>query len=259
MKHFIIKNRKKLVKLGVVLFWLLVWQWVTLLIHQEILLPSPASVLHSLIFLSTTHVFWLSIVISFAKIATGFLAALGFGIISAIISFKSYLFRQLLFPLITIIKATPVASFVILALVWIGSSYLSIFISFLMAFPIVYINIYEGICQTDTKLLEMARIFKIRPFKIVRYIYIPGILPYFMSAVSLCAGLCWKSGIAAEVIGLPAFSIGSSLYEAKIFLNTDEMFAWTFVVVCISILFEKGITMLTLSFQKRNGVSLNGN
>ena len=56
---------------------------------------------------------------------------------------------------------------------------------------------------------------------------------------SVALGICWKSGVAAEVIGLPDGSIGDALYRAKITLSTGELFAWTFVIILLSAGFEK--------------------
>ena len=51
--------------------------------------------------------------------------------------------------------------------------------------------------------------------------------------------MSWKAGVAAEVIGIPDGSIGEKLYEAKVYLSSADLFAWTVVIVFISILFEK--------------------
>ena len=137
------------------------------------------------------------------------------------------------------VKATPVVSFIILALVWLDSGQLPLFIAFLMVFPPVYLNLLEGIRQTDGKLLEMARVFQVSPLRQLRGIYLPQALPYFRSAASLGLGLCWKAGIAAEVIGLPGGSMGERLYMAKVYFQTPDLFAWTAAIVAVSVLFER--------------------
>ena len=73
----------------------------------------------------------------------------------------------------------------------------------------------------------------------LRGIYLPQVLPYFRSAVSLAVGLCWKAGAAAEVIGLPAGTVGENLYNAKVYFQTPDLFAWTAVIVAVSLVFEK--------------------
>ena len=108
-----------------------------------------------------------------------------------------------------------------------------------MVFPPVYLNVLEGIRQTDRKLLEMAKVFRVPLWRRVTGIYLPAVLPYFRTAASLGLGLCWKAGVAAEVIGLPVGSIGEQLYNAKVYFLTPELFAWTAVIVAVSVVFEK--------------------
>jgi NitT/TauT family transport system permease protein len=126
-----------------------------------------------------------------------------------------------------------------LALVWVKSSSLSIFIAFFVVLPTVYINILKGLDNADQKLLEMTQVFRVNKYKKVRYIYLPTIKPYLIAALNVSLGFCWKAGIAAEVIGLPQNSIGEALYSAKIYLNTPELFAWTLFIILISASFEK--------------------
>ena len=147
--------------------------------------------------------------------------------------------RDLLSPLVAVVKAVPVVSFIILALIFFSSENLSLLISALMVFPPVYLNVLEGIGHTDRQLLEMARVFRVPLSRQLRGIYLPAVLPYFRSAVSLGLGLCWKSGAAAEVIGLPAGSIGEALYTAKVYFQTGDLFAWTAVIVTVSVIFER--------------------
>ena len=142
-------------------------------------------------------------------------------------------------PLITVIKATPVASFIILCLIWIPSRNLSVFISFLMVFPVVYTNLLEGLRQTDKQLLEMADSFGAGLGKKVEFVYLSQVMPYAATACKLGLGLCWKAGIAAEVIGIPTGSIGEKLYKSKVYLETPDLFAWTIVIIFVSMTFEK--------------------
>lgn len=220
------------------IFWLLVWHMASIAIGHDILLVSPFDAGKRLIELAGNGEFWISVGLSLSRIATGFASALATGIVLAAASARLPFMRHLLAPLVATIKSVPVASFVILILIWVSSEHLSVAISFLMAFPIVYTTMLEGIEQTDRNLLEMADVFDIGPFNRLRFIYASQVLPYFQAACSLSLGMCWKAGIAAEVIGLPAMSIGEHLYEAKVYLATSDLFAWTLVIICISILGE---------------------
>lgn len=240
-----------------IILWILIWQGLSLYIDNEILLASPINVIKALFTLLQTKVFYISILHSVAKISLGFLLAVIFGILLALCSSINLFIREMISILIRLIKSIPVASFVILTLLWVRSQNLSIIISFFMVLPVIYLNVLHGILQTDVKLLEMAKIFNMIFLKKVRYIYIPAVMPYFISACSVGLGLCWKAGVAAEVIGLPRNSIGEQLYEAKLYLMTKELFAWTFVIVFISLVFEKIVmTILRRIGKLLTGVSL---
>lgn len=181
----------------------------------------------------------MSILLSFLKIIGGFLLGITAGTLLAGLSACFRWIGDLLEPFVQTVKAIPVASFVILVLIWIPSRNLSIVITFLMVFPIIYTNVCNGLGSMDSQLLEMAEVFRLSPLIRIRYIYVSQVLPFFRAGCSLALGLCWKAGVAAEVIGIPDHSIGEKLYEAKIYLNTPDLFAWTLVIIIISVVFEK--------------------
>lgn len=240
-----------LAKAPAILFWLLVWQAASMKLEQEILLASPVSVLKKLGELVCTGDFWRSAAFSCGRIGAGFVLALALGIVLAVLAHRFWVAAALLTPLMTVIKSTPVASFIILCLIWIPSKNLSVFISFLMVLPVVYTNLLTGIGQTDRKLLEMADVFSVPLRKRVFTIYLSQVLPYLVTACTLGLGLCWKAGVAAEVIGVPSGSIGEKLYHAKVYLNTPDLFAWTIVIIAISFLFEKCFLWLLGRLEER--------
>lgn len=234
-------------KLAAAVFWLAVWQVAAVALRQEILLASPVSVIKKLCSLLPQADFWQAVMFSFSRIISGFLLACVVGVCLAALSARFTLVRTLAAPLIGAIKSTPVASFIILVLLWVPSKNLAVVISFLMVTPIIYTNTLGGISSMDKKLSEMALVFRVPFWRRLRCVYLPQIMPYFRSACAAGLGLCWKAGIAAEVIGLPNGSIGERLYEAKIYLETPELFAWTLVIILVSLLFER-IFLLVLDW-----------
>lgn len=242
---------KRITKVLAIAFWLLVWQLAAMAIGHDILLVSPIVVLQKLAVLIVQPEFWRSIFFSFTRILAGFGLAIVVGTVFAAMSAVMPWFRTLLQPLTSVIKATPVVSFIILALIWLDSRSLSMFISFLMVMPIIYTNTLQGFLNVDKQLLELAQVFRISPMKKLLYIYLPDIMPFFVSACSVSIGLCWKSGITAEVIGTPVGSIGENLYNAKLYLETGELFAWTVVIIILSVLFEKVFLSLIHKIQKK--------
>ena len=186
---------------------------------------------------------------SAARILGGFLLACALAVVLAALAARYRRVEELLAPLVSVVKAVPVASFIILALVWLDSRRLPLFIAALMAFPVVYRNVLEGIRGTSRELLEMARVFRIPLSRRLRGVDLPQVLPYFRAAADTALGLSWKAGTAAEVIGLCSGTIGERLYTAKVYFQTADLFAWTAVIVLLSVLFEglflRGVDTLT--------------
>ena len=250
MKSFVQWLKKYRYKIIAGVFWIVLWQLMSMYINNTIFLASPFNVLKSLFLLCQTKDFWATIAGSFFKISEGFFLAVMCGVFLAVVTFRFVLLKEITTVFMQMIKSIPVASFVILALLWVKAKNLSLLISFLMLLPIIYINLLKGIHSADNSLLQMAKVFRMSPLRKVRYIYLPAITPHFVSACSVGLGFCWKSGIAAEVISLAQYSIGSRLYEAKLYLNTEELFAWTIVIVLISAVFEKLVMIIIQAFSK---------
>ena len=230
---------------AVLLFWLAVWFLLALKVDKELLLPSPVSVLTRTAQLIQTARFWEITFETVGRIMFAVVIAVALGVIFSVISACSLLFSRLLSPRISVMTTTPVASFIILALVWMGRDTVVMFVSVLMAMPIIYRSVSAGIRNTDEKLLEMAEVYRVPFIKRIKSIYFPCIMPYFLSALRSAMGLAWKAGIAAEVLTVPNNSIGKMIYESKLYFETADLFAWTLVVIAFSAFIEK-IAMLII-------------
>ena len=237
-------KKSRLAQLAAVGFWLVVWQIAAMVIGQEVFLVSPLQAIGTLLELLPQADFWQRVGFSAGRILLGFGLGAVSSVVLAVAAERWAWVETLLSPVMQLVKATPVASFIILALVWVSGSSLSILISFLMVLPVLYGAVRTGIESVDGQLLEMAEVFRLPLGRRVRAIWLPAVLPAFRQGCSVALGICWKSGVAAEVIGLPDGSIGDALYRAKITLSTGELFAWTFVIILLSAAFEKLFLML---------------
>lgn len=215
--------------------WIVVWQLAAVSLgHGGLFLATPIQTLQALAQLVPTAGFWQRIVFSALRILTGFLLAVVGGLVLGALGARWRWVRIFIEPAMQLIRAMPVASFVILALLWVRSVNLSVVVSFTHVLPVVYAGVQGGIADTDSQLLEMAHVYRLPLITRLRYIWLPGIFPSFCESCIAAMGMCWKSGVSAEVIGLPDHSVGDALYRAKITISTPEVFAWTLVIVLLS-------------------------
>lgn len=237
------KSKQILIKickvLGVLIFWLAVWALISFRVSSELLFPSPISVLKALGALAVTSDFWISAMYSLVRVALGILISLIVGTLLAVLTEKIKILRALLSPILSVVKATPVASFIILALLWINRNTLPLFITALIVVPIVWSNVSEGLRSVDKNLVEVATVYRFSPTDKIRRLYAPSVAPFFMAACRSSLGLAWKAGVSAEVLSTPQNAIGTQLYFSKTYLETPSLFAWTAVVIILSIMFEK--------------------
>lgn len=250
MKHSILST-ERCHRLCAVAFWLAVWQIAAVSVGQRLLLASPLETMIRWFQLIPAGTFWRSVLFTLGHILVGFLGAALSGTLLAALSARFPWVGDLFAPIMAAIRSVPVASFVIVALIWIPSRSLSILISFLIAFPVIHAGVLDGIRQTDPQLIEMAAIFHISPFNRLLHLYLPAVLPRLRSSAQVAIGLAWKSGVAAEVIGIPGGSIGEKLYKSKVYLATPDLFAWTLTIVLLSILCERLLVLLLNTAQRR--------
>ena len=245
-------KKKHLQTALIALIYFAVWEAASLLVGKELLLPSPLSTFGRLFSLLTKGDSWLYAGLTLLRIMSGYLLGVAGGVLLAIFTARSRFAEALLSPLRAIIKASPVTSFILLALLWLTSDMVPLFISLLMALPIVWTTTAEAILQTDVRLVEMGRIFGLSRWQIVKKIYIPSALPQFLAACTTALGFAWKSGVAAEIIALPKQSIGYRLYESKLRIETVDLFAWTLLIVALSMLLE-WLLVWSMRRIRRNG------
>lgn len=230
---------RPLVGLLVFVFWIGVWTVASLLVHQELLIPSPLAVLRHLWAIVRRPDFFVILGKSLLRVLGGYVSGCFFGVILAVLCGFFRIPDALLSPMVRIISSVPVTSFIILVMLWIPYDYVPVFISALLVTPIVFGNVRTGIRETDPQLLEVAEIYRFTRWKTIRFVFIPSVLPYFYSGALTALGLAWKAGIAAETLALPKFAIGGQMYYSKQYLETADLFAWTAIVVLFSFCFEK--------------------
>ena len=242
-----------------VLFWLAVWQLAAWLIEykvqgrgNELLLPYPKTVAQALWRLCGQASFWGNLAQSLWRVLKGMAGGLILGGVLAVLTCRLTVADRLLSPAIRVIRATPVASFILLVLLWTARTNVPVVIAALMVLTVVLENLSRGIRAVDPKLLEMAKCCRFSPVKTVVLVYLPSLKPFFAAALTNAIGLAWKSAVAAEVLCLPLKALGTQIYYSKLYLEIPDLFAWTVAVVTLSLILEKTL-LWALTPRKRRG------
>jgi len=237
MMHSILHNKSR--KLLIIIFWIIVWEILSLVINQEIYLPSPFSAFEALLSLLKSKDTYITIFYSSYRTLAGFFVSCAVGIVMGYICGVNKLFYDLFNPLIAIIRTVPVMSIIIIAIMWFKDTNV----------PIIWTNTVSGIKSTDIKLLQMCKIYNIKKVRVIKSVYFYSALPYIKASMISALGIGWKVTSAAEVLSLPKYSIGSYLYDSKVYLEIPDLFAWTVIIIFLSHIFEIALKKI---FKSRN-------
>ena len=228
-------------KIVTCLFWLAIWEAAAWLTASKLLLPGPADALLALGGLIRTKKFYMDIGWTAARCIIAMALSFAAGIPAAALSYKSDTARSILSLPVGFFKAVPVMAIIIYVILLAQSDWVAVIVCFFMCFPIVYTNILEGLDAMPSEYLEVGNVYGLSRLERAKYIYAPGLLPQMKAAIGLTAGLSWKAVVAAEVLSIPKYSLGYEMINAKYYLETANLFAYIFVIVVMSMAFEKVI------------------
>ena len=246
--------KKAALSLGVALFWLALWQVAAMIVNNSLILPTPIETVLRLFELAKESEFWLFTALSLLRILIGILIAIPAAGVFAALCSGSKIINALFSPAVTLMKSTPVVSFILIAIFLINRHTIPSAITFMMVFPVLFENIREGISQTPKELLQMADLFGVSWIMKIKRIFIPAIKPFFFSSLTTSVGLAVKAGVAAEVVAYIPDSIGKMLSDAKSYMEPADLLAWTVVIIAISFITEKAVHLF-LDHTKRRAAN----
>ncbi|MEG1612786.1 MAG: ABC transporter permease subunit [Clostridia bacterium] len=215
-----------------------IWAIYSASVKIELILPSPAATFNSFFALLGLKTFWIAVGNTLLRTTISFIISFFLATFFAIIGAFCRPVHKLLEPIITILRATPTMSIILLAIIWLKSTTSPMLIAFLVVFPMCYTAIYEAIINVDGKLLEMSNVYRVKKIDIVKKFYIPSISPTLFSSAKSNISLNVKIIIAAEVLAQTRDSIGNYMQLSKIYLDTSELLAWSITAVLLSYLLE---------------------
>ncbi len=236
MHRFI--TRYRLISIFAILFLLGIWKLISVLAGSSQIVPSPGQTFIAVIDIVSRENFLPSVGNTILRGLAGFCIALALAFLLGIPAGMSRAVFIFINPVLVAIRSTPVISLILLIIIWAGNELVPVFIAVLTMFPIICVNIIEGIRHVDKSLVEMGHVYKVSKRRILTGISIPSILPFLTGGISNALGFGWRAIIIGEVLSQPLMGIGTRMQDAQIFLMVSELIAWTLVAIVISYIFE---------------------
>ncbi|MEI0447005.1 ABC transporter permease subunit [Brachyspira intermedia] len=232
------KNKKLIyVILGVIIF-ISLWYFTALKVNSEIVFPNIPNILKKFAEIISEQSFYKDLSSSLIRVLITF--TLSF-LLAFIVGISAGIFppiRYILIPIINFIRTIPTIPLILVAIIWFDNNTVPIFVSMLVIFPIMYDSITNGIINVDQKLIEMSISYNVSLKTQIINLYIPYIKPYIFTGISQSMGITWKSILAAEILALPSFGIGTKLYESHLYLDSVSLFAYCLIAIIFNGIFE---------------------
>ncbi|MCF7941825.1 MAG: ABC transporter permease subunit [Spirochaetia bacterium] len=253
MKHSTWRN--SLISLITVVILLVIWQIASVIMDAQIILPRPLVVLQEFFSFFASPDSWLAIGATVLRSLRSFAIIMAAGLVLGIAAGQNTAFGAVMKPILSVIRATPVLAIILLAFLWFKTGTVPVFSAFLMGFPVLYQNLIMGLSKRDTKLLEMGRAYGLDGRQLLRYITIPSLLPFILAGARGALGMTWKVVIAAEVLTVPRYGVGSSMQYAQMNLETATVMGWTITAIvltaCGDLLFDAIDAALGMGMRSR--------
>lgn len=211
--------------------------------YNSVIVPAPAEVLRSLYFLALDGQLWEHGRHSIMRGLTGFSLAVAVGVPLGLLIGLNSLAASLFRPLVVALQVTPLISWLLLAMIWIGFTKVPVFVVFVTTLPLIIINTIQGVKNVDLQLLQMAATFRVSQARVIREVYLPQVVPYLMAGVATALGVTWKAVAMAELLSAHQ-GIGAGMAVARMNLDTSALFAWTLFLIGLGLLTDRLLAQL---------------
>lgn len=249
------RKSKIISSIGFFILLFVVWKLLALHVDISFVIPHPIPTFKKLfaLLISSESInpnlhFWNIVGASLLRIFLGLCAGILVGLLLAFLAIRFPFLQGGIQAYVGIIKATPVASFILILWCMTNREFVPVAIATLMVCPIIYQNLFSGYFDLEKEKRELLDVFKVPFLTKLKIFILPELLKYLFPAIISATGLAWKSGIAAEIIAYTKNSIGREISNAKNILEGELLFAFTIVVILISLVFEYGLKFLERRF-----------
>ena len=215
-------------------FLVLCWHLVSLIVDREIIFPGPKTVGVAMGEIVAREDFWPTVGASLWRIGLSFALAFSLAFILGVLAGRYQVAAELLAPLIQLVRSVPTVAIILLVMLWLRSNRAPILVGALIAFPVLYFNVVEGMRSVDEKLLEMAKAYRLGKWRVFKSLYLPSLKSFLGAGAISAMGITIKMVIAAEVFSQPKQGIGTRFQAARIALDTPALFGWALLVVGFS-------------------------
>ncbi len=218
---------------------------------SPLVLPGPAVTWQRLCRLFGSGALAAQLSISLQRALAGFALAYVVALLAGVLMHRFRWVRYTLAPWLDAVQIVPTVVWLIFAVLWFGIARdaTPIFVVFVVCLPVVLVQLREGLAAVPAELQDLAALEPMGLWSYTRHVMWPAARPAFIAAATLGFSFAWRAVVIAEFVASNS-GLGYQLSRAYYNLATDEVFAWTLVLVVLMWLWQA----LVISPWRRRGL-----
>ncbi len=209
--------------------------------YGDFILPSPLATLHAAFAILGERHAWELTFLTSRRALKGFAVAASFGAIFGLAAGYFPAVLRLARPLITVLLGVPPIAWIVLAMIWFGSTDATVAMTILVSSsPLIFVSVAEGIITRDRKLDDMARAFGANAWKRLVTLSLRHVSAHLFPALAVSLGSAFKVAVMAELLANVG-GIGGELARSRANLDIAGSLAWVLIAVTALIVIEYGL------------------
>jgi len=215
--------------------------WLAALNVPHYILPGPHRVYDAFILIAGNGDLWSNLAVTLERVVIGFVLATLTAVPLGIVLGANRALGEFFEPVLPVLNTVSSAIWAIFAIIWFGiSNATTIFVVFMTAMPLIITNVWQGTRSVNADFIELAHTLRMPAWKVMTKIYLPTIMPHFFSGARLAFGFGWRVSLVAETLGASS-GVGYRLRQAADLIQTDQVFAWTIIMIIMMATLEMGV------------------
>ncbi|HET9716986.1 MAG TPA: ABC transporter permease subunit [Pseudolabrys sp.] len=178
------------------------------------------------------------IAVTLARVIGALVVSFVFGIFLAMAMYRSGTLDQYLHPMIRILMAVPVVSWILFAVLWFpGVEFRIGFVLVVVCGPVFLVDTLDAMRSVPRELRQMMLSFRPTTLQFFLKLMVPAIVPTIFTSWKVNISLAIRVVTIAELVGAVT-GIGHQLSVAQELFSVADVFAWTIVLVALLFLLE---------------------
>lgn len=216
----------------------LFWELFSILLNNNFILPSPFTVLKTMISFLGNIKFYTASLFTIIRVIVSIILSFILAFFSSFLCARFPLIKDYFSKLLLIIRTLPNVAIIILLLFWIPREMTVLVVTLFLLFPIIHEELYNTITQINHEYHDLFYIYPQSFFRKLKFVYMPLMHTAISSTLISTGTLAFKVIVMAEILAQISVGIGRQIQIARVNVELHEVMAWSIWIIIFVFIFN---------------------